>query len=614
MISMIFTDLFKKKSLLIVALLLFTAVLYAQSLKIPMIQGNQNVNSLSWSLDSKLFAYTDGSEIVIRDSQDFNITHKIQTEYQSIVEINFINPVFNYTSEKDVHFIILISDSNTIEIRRIFYTIDDFYEKHCSDEVVFQLQRSGESNATCYTYTPDAKIVAFGYEDGSVSLFKYNTLELNYIEEKYKLAETLVKSIGINSKQSMMFTCVDNTKNNDTPDEADESEDFDEEDNFEKADDFAKASDMDGMIYLWDFDMQLLAQIPYDIQKSGRILFNDDNIYPILHADSETSISKFDFYAQSDFRSNIKTEAPIKDYSVSLDNKTILILDQTDTLNIYNIKDSTLIGLLPSFSESPVTLYKIDSTLSKFLIAHEDNTIFVLENSKVLFPKNAKLPEPEVISMDSEDALQRLYEETEENEEEITEEDDGKQLYEALAMIRYKNSDAISFRLKGSVTPGPYILGVSLAAGYTAYRIIQPFYFGGFLEPHIGFPQKDFPYKYSLDGAAISSPIIVGGKVYFPFGVCVFPFQKNIEVFIDFSPGIAMNVLWNAKFDKSISSKLYAGFYGALRTGANYKNFSVYIEGNYDAVLGFGFSIGVGYNLNIIFNRTIQEEDPSLQE
>ena len=75
-----------------------------------------------------------------------------------------------------------------------------------------------------------------------------------------------------------------------------------------------------------------------------------------------------------------------------------------------------------------------------------------------------------------------------------------------------------------------------------------------------------------------------------------------------------MNVLWNAKFDKSISSKLYAGFYGALRTGATYKNFSAYIEGNYDAVLGFGFSIGVGYNLNIIFNRTIQEEDPSLQE
>ncbi len=612
---MIFTDLFKKKSLLIVALLLFTAVLYAQSLKIPMIQGNQNVNSLSWSLDSKLFAYTDGSEIVIRDAQEFSITHTIQTEYQNIVEICFINPVFNYTSEKDVNFVLLISDTNTIEIRKVFYALDELYEKYCTDEVVFKLQGGTEAKTTCYAYTPDLKIFAFGYEDGTLGLFKYNTLELNYIEENHKVAETPVKAVGINAKQTMIFTCVDRIINNENETASDENSDSENPVASDELAELDNLKDMNGMILIWDNEMQQVAQVPYNIEKSGRILFNDNNIYPILHADSQTSIARFDFYAQSDFTSNIKTESPIKDYSISLDNKTILILDQSDTLNIYNLKDSTLIGLLPSFTESPVTLCKIDSTLSKFLIAHEDNSIFVLENSKVLFPKNAKLPEPEIISMDSEDALQQLYEDPEENEEEIAEEeDDGKQLYEALAMIRYKNSDTISFRLKGSVTPGPYILGVSFAAGYTAYRFIQPFYFGGFLEPHIGFPQKDFPYKYSLDGSSISSPIIVGGKLYFPFGVCVFPFQKNIEVFIDFSPGLAMNVLWNAKFDKSISSKLYAGFYGALRTGATYKNFSAYIEGNYDAVLGFGFSIGVGYNLNIIFNRTIQEEDPSLQE
>ena len=102
-------------------------------------------------------------------------------------------------------------------------------------------------------------------------------------------------------------------------------------------------------------------------------------------------------------------------------------------------------------------------------------------------------------------------------------------------------------------------------------------------------------------------------KLYFPFGICVYPFQKNIELFVDFSPGISMNMLWNGKFDKAITSKLFTGFYGALRTGATYKNFTAYIEGNYDAVMGFGFSIGIGYNLNIIFNQTDYEEDPSLE-
>ena len=167
-------------------------------------------------------------------------------------------------------------------------------------------------------------------------------------------------------------------------------------------------------------------------------------------------------------------------------------------------------------------------------------------------------------------------------------------------MIRYKNTDSISFRLKASYIPKPYILGLSISAGYTAYRMIQPFYFGGYLEPHIGIPQKSFPYKYEMEGAAITGPLIIGGKLYAPFGICVFPFQRNIEVFIEIEPGITFDMLWNTKFGKNaITSKLYPAFYAAIRTGATFKGFSAFLEGNYDAVLGFGVSIGIGYSFNL---------------
>ena len=187
--------------------------------------------------------------------------------------------------------------------------------------------------------------------------------------------------------------------------------------------------------------------------------------------------------------------------------------------------------------------------------------------------------------------------------------------YEALAMIRYKNNDTVSFRLKGSIAPGPYILGLAFSSGYTAYKLIQPFYFGGFIEPHIGFPQKNFPYKYQMDGSSISSPLIVGGKLYVPFGICVYPFQRNIEFFVDIAPGITMNMLWNRQFGKkSISSRLFTGFYGAIRTGASYKNFSVFLEGTYDAVTGFGVSLGIGYNLPITYTTHLEEEAPKSLE
>ncbi len=188
--------------------------------------------------------------------------------------------------------------------------------------------------------------------------------------------------------------------------------------------------------------------------------------------------------------------------------------------------------------------------------------------------------------------------------------------YEALALIRYKNSDTISFKFKVSYIPKPYILGLSLAAGYTEYKMLQPFYFGGYLEPHLGIPQKDFPFKYEQDGSAISGPLIIGGKLYAPFGICVFPFQQNIEVFVEFEPGITLDMLWNTKFGKkAITSKLYPAFYAAIRTGATYKGFTAFVEGNYDAVLGFGVSIGIGYSFNVNFERQASQTDlPDLAE
>ena len=191
----------------------------------------------------------------------------------------------------------------------------------------------------------------------------------------------------------------------------------------------------------------------------------------------------------------------------------------------------------------------------------------------------------------------------EEQPEETSEESEEKHTYEALALIRYKNSDTVSFRIKVAYIPKPYILAVSLSAGYTDYKLLQPFYFGAFLEPHVGIPQKEFPYKYEMNGSPISGPLIIGGKLYMPFGICVFPFQENIEFFVELAPGITLNMMWNSKFgNDTITSKLYPAFYGALKTGVAYRGFTFFIEGNYDAILGFGVSAGIGYSINFNMN------------
>ena len=583
---------FCKKIVILIAFLLTTNIagLFAQSLKVPMIMSEKTVNSLAWSLDSSLFAYTDGTDIVIRDSNEFFVRHTIHTNYKNILDLKFVDPVFDY-DEEDQYYILLVTDTNLIEIRQLYFFEDDIGNKLCADNVIFELQGSEEIKGTSFACTPDVRFIVLGFEDGSFTLFNYNIVSEEYIEEDYEIGETPIISTDISTNQDMLLTCTQN-----------------------------------GIVYIWNNKMEAISEFSFDEEYDQKVYFNDDNKYPILFSDSTRSISKYNLSARRNRDFLIETDNTIKDYTVSIDRKTALVLDSKDILNVYNLDNGEYIGFIPNFSDSPITHFQIDYSQTRFLIAHEDNTVFILEISKVLFPKNSTLPNANIIHMDDEDALERLYEEEPEEtpEEEITEEvleeeeeqseENEKHVYEALALIRYKNTDSINFKLKVSYIPKPYILGVSLSFGFTEYKLIQPFYFGGVLEPHVGFPQKKFPYKYELGGAAINGPLIIGGKLYAPFGICVFPFQENIEFYVEFAPGLSLNMMWDAKFGKdAITSKLYPAFYGALRTGFAYKGFTFFMEGNYDAILGFGVSAGIGYSLNFNVSST-PNYAPSLED
>ena len=314
------------------------------------------------------------------------------------------------------------------------------------------------------------------------------------------------------------------------------------------------------------------------------------------------------------------TDSTATSYKAAKDLSYIIIGYENGSLCLYSYDVQNNQYVFSSFTagSAPVTNIEVNDAKDAIL-ATSGEEVFTIELEKQLTlerpqtqetetAEEPQVPEPEEVPETPEEPEAEEPETTEEEPpQEETPEEEPK--YEALAMIRYRNTDAIGFRLKVSYIPKPYIVGISLAAGYTCYTLIQPFYFGGYLEPHIGIPQKKFPYTYQMDGSQINGPLIMGGKIYAPFGICVFPFQKNIEVFVEVEPGLTLDMLWNAKFGKkSIISKMFPAFYCGLRTGATYKGFTVFAEGNYDAILGFGVSLGVGYNLNVHFFTSKETE------
>ena len=202
---MIFNNFCKKISFLFALSLCLTATLSAQSLKIPMLMAEKNVNGLAWSLDSALFAYTDGKDIVIRDTENFFVRHTIKTQYKNIIEVRFVDPIFD-ASEENRDYVLLVTDSNIIEIHQLYFFEDDIGNKICADDLIFQLKGSENIKACSFTCTPDIRFIAMGYENGTFSLFNYNTISEEYIEESYEIGETPLTSIDINSNQNMLLT------------------------------------------------------------------------------------------------------------------------------------------------------------------------------------------------------------------------------------------------------------------------------------------------------------------------------------------------------------------------------------------------------------------------
>lgn len=559
-----------KKIFFAVFFLFLITAAYSQNVKLPMLQAQNQVDSLCWNEDASLFAYSDGNSIIIRNSQDFTVYQTLETQAEKITNIMFIeNDIFS-DQEDNFTYILYTTALNDIQIEKLYFQIDETGAELPSNETILQLSGEPSIISTAFCCNADLSFIAFGYENGNLEYFIPKEENQNSEVQNPENEDIENQSLAEESNDIPVFTDCGN--------------------GYKKATLNISETAIENLTY--NFTNKELISV--DSQKSI-ILWNKtlekQEAYPS------------DFY--SDSIENIwifinSEETPYKKYYLSSDFQKLFILLQDNSIAAYDIQTHQTIGYIPSFTESPVTNFSVDNSNNYFLISHEDNSIFVFQAEKIILSVYSQYMQPQIFNMDEPGALENLL------SDELPKND-------ALTMLRYKDVNTINLRLKTEVIPSPYIIGINFAAGYTDYKLLQPFYFAGYIEPYIGFPQKDFPYQYEMHGEPLSSPKIFGMKIYAPFGICVYPFQKNIEFFVDVSPGIVLNNIWNSKLGKNrITSRCYPAFCAALHAGATYQNVSVFVEGNYDAILGFGFSIGVGYNFN--FNSLFFVKDDKNEE
>lgn len=164
----------------------------------------------------------------------------------------------------------------------------------------------------------------------------------------------------------------------------------------------------------------------------------------------------------------------------------------------------------------------------------------------------------------------------------------------------YKHGHSLIIETGISVPPDPYTLSASLAVGYANYNLIQPFYFGGFVKPSLAFALGNYPYSYTLNGSSLASPKLASFKFYAPLGFVFYPFYDAVEVYSEVCLGLSLHTLWNGKIGvTSVSTGVYPSFYSAVRVGGGWRFLRFNVSGEYDVALGFTFSLGLGFNINL---------------
>ncbi len=173
-------------------------------------------------------------------------------------------------------------------------------------------------------------------------------------------------------------------------------------------------------------------------------------------------------------------------------------------------------------------------------------------------------------------------------------------------VLKYKDGHGLLINAGVGLLPSPFVFDVGFPVGYRNYKLLKPFYFGGTLEPFVGFSKYAFPYSYSLAGYNLESPKLLGARVYSPFGFCMYPLKNQFEVYCEVNAGASFTWIWDGHFGQTfLAGSVYPAFFSSIKIGATWDIFNLSICGTYDTIMGFSFRVETGIVIRLQKKMTV---------
>lgn len=337
----------------------------------------------------------------------------------------------------------------------------------------------------------------------------------------------------------------------------------------------------DNQIYILDVSSgKVLYSMTYPNKMDVAPIFTKDSlgiIYPI----KKKRVIVTDFYGN--VIRQIKAKKPVRSLSLSPDGDTLILNCEDNVFYFYSIQTGKYLGYIPRYSQAQLTCYAFDNAGKKLLQGYADGCIYILDVDEVFLLPGQLPPKFRLYVADDSTSMKGKNL-------------DPKDLAKARKGAMFKQGHEIVADTSFSILPNPYVVDVSLGLGYKNYSLIKPFYFGGEIEPFVGFPQDDFPYSYNLGGGSLESPLLLGMKIYVPIGFAIIPFNNDIELFGEVLGGTSLCMLWDRRWgDESITTKIHSSLYVAAKVGVGWRFVNLSVRGEYDTILKFSFSMNLGF-------------------
>lgn len=321
---------------------------------------------------------------------------------------------------------------------------------------------------------------------------------------------------------------------------------------------------MDGNAYIWNcYSNTKVTQIK-DIYARARVpvCFTEDSVY-IVSLDGRNSFRISDFSGNTLF--SILTGRPITAIKPLKNPDLIAVRNDKNEVMVYSISSRRPVSVSTVNEEELFTTFDFDFAAEVMYAGFADGRVNIVEALPYLDDNSLLVTDSTLAGGGG----------------------DGKGVT--------KRFQGLAVSAGANYLNKPYLFSINLRGEYLYSEKISPFMVGGGAGFNFGFPRRNFPTSYKINGQSVGSPNLISAEIYIPAGYSISPWNNDLLIFTTAKAGAKITSIALFANGGSAVGKPVFSFFMSIGAGMQIKGFVFDINCEYDTVGKVSPSLYAGY-------------------